>query len=165
MHKIFACAAALLLVIAISAQQRSSAGTVAVTTGGGLIIIDATDAGIEEILTKLGEAQGFQLQLPGKIPETVAVSGRFQGSLRGVLTRILHNESYMLVHSSKAQAGIERLVLFGDGNEPSAAPAAGAPARAAPVPAAAARRSSTAAVASVQPRPLPREVIPPPPKR
>ena len=162
MRNMSASAAAILLIIAVSAPESSSAGTVAVTTGDGLVTIDAADASIDEILTKLGEAQGFQFDLGGKKPETDAVSGRFEGSLKSVLTRILHNESYMIVHSSKSTTGIERIVLFGDGNVPNAVPAPGTPARVAPA-SAVDPRARAAAVASVQPRPLPREVIPPPP--
>lgn len=151
------------------APSVGRAGPVVVNDADGWITIEATEAGVDQILTQLGESQGFVLQVSWKTPRPDVVSGRFEGSLSTVLERLLHNESHMIVHSADADSGIARIVLFGAAEDSSGgqtAGAAAAPSPVAPAPIAAARTRSSPVPVAAQPRPLPREVIaPPPPQR
>jgi hypothetical protein len=159
MRRAFALAAAVLLTSAWGAQYAARAGTVAIEAANGRVTVDANDIALDEVLTRLGESQGFKLQVPPNAPHFDAISGRFEGPLTGVLTRLLHNESHMIIHSADTQSGIARIVLFGAGEETSAGVQAATPAPATP-PIAVARTRATAAAAVAQPKPLPREVIP-----
>ena len=158
-------AATVLFTAMMLAPNVGRAGPVSVNEAHGWITIDATEASVDLILTKLGEAEGFVLQVSWKTPRSDVVSGRFEGSLTTVLARLLHNESHMIVHSTDVDSGIARIVLFGaaddsSGGQTTTAPATPSPVAAAPVPAA--RTRSSPAPTSVQPKPLPREVIAPP---
>ncbi len=143
--------------------RMGQGGTVTVASSEGRITVDAKEAKVDAILSKLGEQQGFQLRLvgkEGKETDSETISGRFEGSIASVLARILHNENHMIVHSAEAKAGIARIVLFSKGNGDSDAPATAAGAQPRVVAPAPPARTRSAAV--VQPKPLAREVIPPP---
>ena len=100
-----------------------AAGTVTIDNTAGEIAIEANSATIDEVLTRIGEHQGFEVERLGLAP-SVAMSGRFSGTTGEVVSRILQHESHMIVHSATAQAGIARIILFGATETNPAAPAA-----------------------------------------
>jgi hypothetical protein len=126
----------------------ANAGTVTVEATLDQMTVDAKEASLDEILERIGEAEGFRIERVGSASNPGPITARFEGAFHGVLARVLHNESHMIVHSATAKAGIASIVLFGTG-------AATLPQRVA------AARTRSAATASAQPRPLAREVISP----
>ena len=162
MRTAFAAYGALFLVSGLALPHISQAAQVSVTTVDNRVTIEATDAGIDEVLTRLGEAHGFQLQVPANAANFDSVSGRFEGSLRSVLSRLLDNESHMIVHSATAKSGIARIVLFGSNEQAVSGTAPTALTPAVVVRPVAAR--SRTAVAVTQAQPLAREIISVPPQ-
>ncbi len=160
MRTAFSAFGAVMLITGLALPHSGQAGPVSVTNVDGRLTVEATDAGVDEVLTRLGEVQGFQLLAPVTASRKDGISGRFEGSLDSVLSRILHNESHMIIHSANSQSGIARIVLFGLQGEATAATTAPSPAATRVV----VTRSRTATAVVDQPRPLAREIISAPPQ-
>ncbi|MBO0765085.1 MAG: hypothetical protein J2P50_10920 [Hyphomicrobiaceae bacterium] len=105
------------------------AGQVRVEEGKGpeQVVVDTSDAGVDEVLAALAGHFGFAVERRAAPAPTVRYSGRLQGSLDAILDRVLRHEGHIIVHSREAQAGIERVVVLdAKGGPPAAAPAASA---------------------------------------
>jgi hypothetical protein len=97
----------------------ASAGTVKIEQSADRsVTVIAEDATIAEVVGKLGVIYGFRLDHRGA-PSTDAtrdephnIDGRYQGSLRGVLDRLLTKESYFIEHARESKSGIARVVLY-----------------------------------------------------
>ena len=116
--------AAVLLAASHLVSAQAAAGTVTVETKQGRIVVVANEASLDEIMARLGEAQGFQIVRAGAAASPEPFTGRFEGSLNKVLERVLHTESHMVVHSANVACGIARIVLFGAKREGSGEDAA-----------------------------------------
>lgn len=77
------------------------------------VIVDANDAGLDEVLAALSERFGFAVDHVTSPNERVRFSGRLEGSLEGVLGRILRNEGHIIVRAEKSQAGISSIIVMG----------------------------------------------------
>jgi hypothetical protein len=129
------------------------AGTISVEKDDGRFVVDVHDAPIDEVLERLGEAAGFDVERPGD-PSDVVVSGRFHGTLGRVIGTMLQNENYLILHSPASKGGIALVQLLG-----SVGPAIQT---ADATPTAAGVTPSTVSPANMpMPIPLPREVIAP----
>lgn len=109
----------------------AQAGSVEVAAADGRVTVAATEASVDDILSKLGQAHEFKIERLGKGPKPYTLSGRFEGPLDTVLSRILHKESHGIQYSTNSNGGIVRVVLYGPG---SPAQAASGPARSFVVP-------------------------------
>ena len=130
----------------------ASAGTVNVEqTDARRITVVAEGASVSEVVGKLGETYGFRLDHKGGAKpadpardDQSGLDGRYEGSLRTVLERILDKESYFIEHAPQSKSGIARVVLYNIGAPQAAVQPAGgraaSPAPAAPVPVAAVPR-------------------------
>jgi hypothetical protein len=76
----------------------------------------AKDAELDAVLGKLGAALGFEISRSGNNAPAGTISGRFEGSIDIVLSRLLRGEGHMIQRSDEAKAGIVRVVLFGSTN-------------------------------------------------
>jgi hypothetical protein len=90
------------------------AGQVHVVEGDGAerVVVDTSDAGVDEVLAVLAAHFGFTVERSAPSGQTVRFSGRLQGALDEVLERLLRHEGHMIVRSRAASAGIERLLLL-----------------------------------------------------
>jgi hypothetical protein len=80
--------------------------------GPDRVIVEASDAGADEVLAVLASHFGFEVEGSGTPGKAVRFSGRLQGSLDQLLERILRHEGHMIVRSETAGAGIGRVVLM-----------------------------------------------------
>ena len=133
--------------------SAAAAGSVTIDEDRGTFAIEAKDATVDEVLTRVGQSQGFSVERGGDTPGTT-FSGRFTGPLKTVMARILENESHMIVHSATSKTGIARVLLLGPAETP-------APPVAVAVPAAGGSTTGTSTIPV--PKPLPREVVGPAP--
>jgi hypothetical protein len=138
----------------IGGLASASAGTVKIEQANGpMLTVVAEGATVSEVVGKLGEAYGFRLDHKGgskpadpSRDDQFGLDGRYEGSLRAVLERILDKESYFIEHAPRSKSGIARVVLYHRGSSQAAAasgatPAAAvAPAPVAPAPVAAVPR-------------------------
>jgi hypothetical protein len=130
------------LAFLIGGLTAASAGTVKIEqTGGRTIAVVAEGASVAEIVGKLGAAYGFRLDHKGggKLVDPArddqfGLDGRYEGSLRTVLERILDRESYFIEHAPQSQFGIARVVLYNISAPQGPVLTAGTPVPAAAVP-------------------------------
>ena len=100
------------LVSALSVAT-AHAGTVAVSGPvNGILLVQAADAGVDEVLARLAQHQGFTVDGALNASASRRISGKISGSLDDVLRRLLRAESFTVVYAS---AGVERIVLSGAG--------------------------------------------------
>jgi hypothetical protein len=99
--------------------SAASAGTVKIEQSADRsVTVIAEGATISEVVGKLGETYGFRLDHRGYKPadavrdEQLSVDGRYQGSLRTVLDRLLAKESHFVELASQSKSGIARVVLY-----------------------------------------------------
>jgi hypothetical protein len=99
--------------------SAASAGTVKIEQSADRsVTVIAEGATISEVVGKLGETYGFRLDHKGYKPadaardEQLSVDGRYQGSLRTVLDRLLAKESHFVELASQSKSGIARVVLY-----------------------------------------------------
>ncbi len=97
----------------------ASAGTVKIEQQADRsITVTVEDSTIAEVVGKLGETYGFRLDQKGARladatrDEAHSVDGRYQGSLRAVLDRLLTKESYFIEHVRESRSGIARVVIY-----------------------------------------------------
>jgi hypothetical protein len=76
------------------------------------VVIETTDASIDEVLAVLAERFAFVVERNAPSSETVRFSGRLQGSLDKLVERLLRHEGHMIVRSAEARGGISRVVLL-----------------------------------------------------
>lgn len=139
------------------------AGLLTIGSDGDDITVEANEVAPDDILARLALDYRFAVERIGA-PVTVAdVWGQFRGPLEDVIANTLRNQSYSIVYSASASHGIERVVVYGVNvvPPPAAAPAAAQPA-VQPVIRAQTRSAPGRPLASLSPKPLPKEVIPPP---
>ena len=137
------------------------AGTVTVEQlPEGRIAIVAEDASTTDILSGLSEAYEFKFERLGEGLGGETRSGRFEGTLRGVLARLLENDSHIIVDAFAAKAGIARITLFSAGASPGqTSPAYPGGAASAQGPAPLSRQ--IAATPAAPPRPAPQSYVAP----
>jgi hypothetical protein len=87
------------------------------------VVIETTDASIDEVLAVLAERFAFVVERNAPSSETVRFSGRLQGSLDKLVERLLRHEGHMIVRSAEVLGGISRVVLLDAGSGPPPAPA------------------------------------------
>jgi hypothetical protein len=80
--------------------------------GPDRVIVEASDAGADEVLAVLASHFAFVVEGSGPSGQAVRFSGRLQGSLDEVLERVLRHEGHMIVRSAGAGARIDRVVLM-----------------------------------------------------
>jgi hypothetical protein len=100
--------------IALLHAASSQAGVVAITVeaDGKTLSIDAKDATIEEILTKLNDTKPFVIERIGTIADTKSANRQLSGQTRVVLERLLENENH-LIYTNVRTREVERLVVYG----------------------------------------------------
>jgi hypothetical protein len=93
----------------------AAAAELSVTTGtaAGSVIIEAKRATLDEVLTRLGETEGFTIKRVRSEKKAETISGHFEGPLTAVLSRVLDRENYAIEHSCSAKTGIVRVLLYG----------------------------------------------------
>jgi hypothetical protein len=80
------------------------------------VVIEASDASVDEVLGALAARFEFAVERPDAAPgQPVRFSGRLQGSLDEVLQRLLRHEGHMIVRSAEAQSGISLVRLLEKG--------------------------------------------------
>ena len=79
--------------------------------GSDRVIVETSDAGVDEVLAVLAAHFGFEVERSGPPAQAVRFSGRLQGSLDELLRRLLRHEGHMIVRSDSG-AGIGRVVLL-----------------------------------------------------
>jgi hypothetical protein len=113
----------------IAGQSAVFAGTVRIepTTSNRSVALVAEDATLVEVVAKLSETYGFRLEQKGgarsvepsrdgaRGDDARSVDGRYEGSLRVVLDRLLAKESYFIEHAAESKSGIARVVLYSGG--------------------------------------------------
>ena len=103
----------------------ASAGTVRIEqTADRLIAVIADGATLSEVVGTLGETYEFRLDHKGATKVGVGardeqsggdgryLDGRYEGTLRAVLERLLAQESYFIEHAAGSKSGIARVVLY-----------------------------------------------------
>jgi hypothetical protein len=116
-----------MLALSVNAMlaPSASAGTVRIeqSTERSVAVI-ADGATLSEVVGKLGETYGFRLDLKGaskvgaaprgeqQTGDRLYLDGRFEGTVRAVLERLLAHESYFIEHSSGSKSGIARVVIY-----------------------------------------------------
>ncbi len=99
------------------------AGEARLVEGAGpdRVVIDASDASVEEVLGVLAARFEFAVERTAPSGQPVRFSGPLQGSLDEVLERLLRHEGHMIVHSAEARSGISlvRLLEAKGGGTPS----------------------------------------------
>ena len=105
-----------------------AAGSVRIESGSDRsVTVVADGATLAEIVGKLSETYGFRLEQKTTSrkddrggdkngDEAFGVDGRYEGSLRVVLDRLLAKESYFIEHATGSKSGIARVVLYSAGN-------------------------------------------------
>jgi hypothetical protein len=92
-------------------------------SGPDRVVIEASDASVEDILAILAARFEFAVERPAADAsgQPVRFSGRLQGSLDEVLERLLRHEGHMIVRSAEARSGISlvRLIEAKGGGMPS----------------------------------------------
>ena len=149
------CFSVITLTAAYVLPPAAQAGSVEVAVADGRVTVAATEASVDDILSKLGQAHEFKTERLGNGPKPYTLSGRFEGSLDTVLSRILHKESHGIQYSKNSNGGIVRVVLYGPG---SPAQAASSPARSYVVPA----PSATGGIVPAAGQPTPPPQVKPP---
>jgi hypothetical protein len=104
----------------VAVPFQAAAGTVKIEQmADRTVAVTAEGATISEVVAKLGEAYGFRLDHKGNSrpsdatrDEQLSIDGRFDGSLRSVLDRILQKESYFIELANQSRSGIARVVLY-----------------------------------------------------
>jgi hypothetical protein len=155
--------------LALPGSSAVTAGTVKIEQSAGrAVTVIAEGATISEVVGKLGETYGFRLDHKGAKAadaardEQLGVDGRYEGSLRTVLDRLLAKETYFIEHAARSKSGIARVVLYNAGPSPTTA-SAPTPTRIVPVvPRPASEPTPVAAVARYpQAAPLTPTIVPP----
>ncbi|WP_143117833.1 hypothetical protein [Hyphomicrobium facile] len=113
--------------------------------GDAHVVVEAQDATVQDVLTKLSESRGFKVERADQARDDAKISGRFEGPFSHVLERVLEKENHFIEHGLNESGTIARVVLYGA--QPAATPPADTP-------------TSSAAVAS-PPRPNLVEIKPP----
>ena len=83
--------------------------------GKGQISVDVVDASLDEVLNQIGSLYGFKVERIGNAAPSDTMSGRFDGTLAGVVARVLQSENHSIVTSSTAPSGIVRVSLYSSG--------------------------------------------------
>ena len=85
-------------------------------SGPDRVVIEASDASVEEVLGALAARFEFAVERPAVASgQPVRFSGRLQGSLDEVLERLLRHEGHMIVRSAEARSGISLVRLMEKG--------------------------------------------------
>ena len=77
------------------------------------VSIEANDAGSFEVLERLAADYDFTIERIGIPKPRTPMWHQFSGHLPSVIATTLANESYLIVYSSTASHGIEKVVVFG----------------------------------------------------
>jgi hypothetical protein len=90
------------------------AGEARVVEGSGpeRIVIDTSDANLEEVLAALAAHFEFAVERSAPLGQAIRFSGPLRGSLDQLLERLLRHEGHIVVRSAEAPAGIARVVLL-----------------------------------------------------
>lgn len=144
------------LIFVVLSSDEALAGSVTVESKSDLFIVEAREASVDEVLERIGEVQGFRVDRIGQSSNDGRLTMRLEGPFDVVLERVLQNESHMIIYSQDTKTGINRLVLIGTASSPESWPAQTVTTLAV------ARPDGNVAASSVRPRPLPREIVPPP---
>ena len=101
------------LALAVVGETGAAAGTVTLErTAGGRISIVADDASLDEVLATLSKAYAFKVDRLGYRLDSEPLTGRFDGSVRTVLTRLLQDENHIIQNSARAKAGIASISIY-----------------------------------------------------
>src|SRR5262245_28402503 len=82
------------------------------TSGSDRIVIETTDASVDEILAVLAAHFEFAVERGARPGQAVRFSGILHGSLDQLLERLLRHEGHIIVRSADARARVSRVVLF-----------------------------------------------------
>jgi hypothetical protein len=85
---------------------------VEVTDAERVVVVETSDADVDEVLAVLAAHFGFAVERSAPSGQTVRFSGRLSGSLDQLLERLLRHEGHVIVRSAEARAGISRVVLL-----------------------------------------------------
>ena len=106
--------------------------TVEADTASGKLVVEAKDATIDEVLTKLGKSQNFAIERNGEASSTRVGNYHLKGSASSILERLLVNESHMVITAAGGRT-VQRVVMYGSrGGEPAAPAVAVKPAAQSP---------------------------------
>ena len=122
-------AAGLALLLAswlIAPALRAGEARLIEDVGPELVVVDASDATVDEVLAVLARHFEFAVERNAAANQSVRFTGRLQGSLDDLLAHVLRHEGHMIVRSAEARAGVSRVVLIaGAGGAPLAPTLAG----------------------------------------
>jgi hypothetical protein len=91
------------------------------------VVIETTDASVDEVLAVLAVHFEFVVERTAPSNQTIRFSCRLQGSLDKLVERLLRHEGHMIVRSTEARGGINRVVLLDANSGSPPAPTIGGP--------------------------------------
>lgn len=80
--------------------------------GQDRVSVEVVDTSLDEVIDRLGQAYGFQVERIGDEQPREPMSGSFQGPLKSVLERMLQAENHIIQTSPRTASGVARVSLY-----------------------------------------------------